>query len=103
MTPGKFFVLRLDFSGVGSSPYAESADKALKSCLHSLFLEFCDKYAAYLGGDSSKWHEHLNPEYPANSLSACVRVVNSELLNARMKGDKRLADVEGVSCSLFKN
>ena len=99
--PGKLFILKFDFSGVNSSPYVESADRALKTCLSSSFGQFYTTYAKYLGGNLSKLCENINHEDPADSLTSCVLLINNTLLDARINGDKLLADVEGVNNKLL--
>jgi hypothetical protein len=101
MKPGKFFILKFDFSGIECSSDLQIANRALKEGLTSSFLHFYDEYAVYVGGDKKKLYKRINHENPAESLSACVRVVRGELLNARENGNKALADVEGVNNELL--
>jgi hypothetical protein len=96
VTPGQFFVLRLDFSGINCSPDAEIANRSFQLRLASSFRDFYDEYAKYLGEDRSKLFDHINHENPEASLTNCVAVVKRGLSDAHQNGNKLLTDVKGI-------
>ena len=52
MTPGQFFVLRLDFSSVNISPSIDEANLFLKDTIAESFETFYETYTTYLGEDA---------------------------------------------------
>ena len=96
MTPGRYFVLKLDFSGIICSPDAEITNRSFKERLASSFRAFYNQYAKYLGRDKSKLLEHVSHENPEASLTNCVEVIKNELLDAQENDNKLLADVKGI-------
>jgi hypothetical protein len=96
--PGQYFVLKFDFSRATRSLDVAEADKALKRMISTDFELFYDTYGMYLGEDASK---KINPDDPADSLTRCVMLVNKALKDARQRGDKALADVQGVRMASF--
>ena len=93
MKPGQYFTLKFDFSKASRSLNITDADQALKRMIARALKRFCENYAMYLGRDAAK---SINPGDPADSLSACVDLVNQALDRARRRGDKALADIQGV-------
>jgi len=92
VTPGKFFVLKIDFSGINRID--GGIHQALKSRLSSSFSMFYITYASYLGGNVSKLLEKINYDDPAATLTNCVLTV-SEALRSPTNGDE-LSDIQGV-------
>jgi hypothetical protein len=84
--------LKIDFSSADRSPNI-TADQAFKRIIAQALREFYDTYAMYLGGDVP---ETIDPTYPALNLGKCDLLVNTALRDARQRGDRALADVQGV-------
>jgi hypothetical protein len=104
VTPGRFFVLKFDFSPVNRNPNILEADRALKLRIANSLIEFYDTYAMYWpywGRDVDELIKKIDLENPAESSLACVRSVARLLKNAREKGDRRLADIQGVSIAVL--
>jgi hypothetical protein len=103
VTPGKYFVLKFDFSKVDRSPNLIETNESLKENMARSFQNFYTTYAMYLGEDANKLFENINPRNPAISLEACTGLVLQVLSNARKTRDKQLSSVQGVSNSLPLN
>ena len=98
--PGQYFVLKIDFSRATRNLNIAGADKSLRRMISWALKRFCDTYTMYLGEDASK---EIDPDDPADGLITCVTLVNKALEDARQRGDKALADVQGVgmTCSFI--
>jgi hypothetical protein len=63
--------------------------------------KFYRTYAMYWDRDVDELIKNIDLGNPAESLGACVESVASLLKNAREKGDRRLADIQGVSIAFL--
>ena len=95
MTPGQFFVLKLDFSKVKRSINLEQADRSLIKFLNLSIEKFYKNYAKYLG-DLTDLKRNIDCDDPNISLQNCVELVEDALSKAQERGDKQLAGVRGV-------
>ncbi|KAH0534165.1 hypothetical protein FGG08_007243 [Glutinoglossum americanum] len=91
--PRQYFTLTLISPYISRSPNIIDADRALKCMITQPLVEFHDTYAAYLGRDAPK---AIDPTDPAHSLTECVQPVKKAIRDARQRGDKTLAGVNGI-------
>ena len=93
-TPGKYFILKLDFSRVSRSEQPEKANQALIKFLNLSIEMFYKTYAKYLGDFTDLKREIHND--PNISLDRCVLLVQETLSEAWKRGNSDLTDVQGV-------
>ena len=95
MTPGRFFVLKFDFSTVNRCPNIVKADERLKDAMDNSFTDFYTTYATFFGEDTTKLFANIIHDNPTHSLKNCTRLVQNTLSKARENGEehKRLAEV----------
>jgi hypothetical protein len=89
--PGRYFVLKFDFSEINASPNLTKAHETLVKFLNSSLETFYRKYTAYLGGNFTGLCQKLDSELPSLSLRRCA-----ELVEHATKQDERLAGIEGI-------
>ncbi|KIX08774.1 uncharacterized protein Z518_03431 [Rhinocladiella mackenziei CBS 650.93] len=89
--PGKYFVLKFDFSIINASPDLTEANKALVKSLNWAIEDFYDQYAAYLGGNFTDLCQLIDSEDPNSSLENCAMVVRNAI-----EQDDRLAGIERI-------
>ena len=91
VNPGKFFVLKFDFSQINSSPDLTDANEKLISSLNCSVEKFYRTYAAYLGGNLAALCQSIDCKDPNVSVRRCIDSVQYAIDN-----DKQFADIEGV-------
>ncbi|KIX04032.1 uncharacterized protein Z518_07585 [Rhinocladiella mackenziei CBS 650.93] len=91
VSPGKYFVLKFDFSSIPRRPDLTEANEALIRALNFSIKQFYKAYTAYLGGNFETLCQGINSKDPNISLVECVDSVQSTIAQ-----DERLADIEGV-------
>jgi len=84
-TPGKYFILKLDFSTVLRSEQPEKANQALINFLNLSIEMFYTTYAEYLG-DFTDLKREIDYNNPNISLQRCVRLVQRTLSEAWKRG-----------------
>jgi hypothetical protein len=94
-TPGKYFILKLDFSRVSRSGQPETDFQALIDFLNLSIEMFYKTYAEYLG-DFTDLKREIDYNNPNISLQRCVRLVQRTLSEAWKRGNSDLTDVQGV-------
>lgn len=105
VTPGQFFILKVDFSLVNRSPNIAKAHQSLQDTIADSFWAFYKTYSTYLGKDEKELLENIAPENPARSLRRCVDLVQEVISKARDGGEERLAGIQGVriDCSFISS
>lgn len=105
VTPGQFFILKVDLSLVDRSPNIAKAHQSLEDTIADSFWAFYKTYSTYLGGDGKELLENIAPQNPARSLCRCVDLVQKAISKARDSGEERLAGVQGVriDCSVISS
>ncbi|KAN0086818.1 putative AAA-ATPase domain containing protein [Elaphomyces granulatus] len=93
-TPGKYFILKLDFSRVSRSGQPETDFQALNDFLNLSIEKFYKTYAKYLGDFTDLKREIHND--PNISLGRCVLLVQETLSEAWKRGNSDLTDVQGI-------
>ena len=103
VTPGRFFILKLDFSRVNRSPNIDKAHQSLQNTIADSFRRFYTTYSTYFGEDEKELLENIAPENPARSLLRCAGLVRKVISKARDSGKERLAGIKGVriDCSFI--
>jgi hypothetical protein len=96
VTPGQFFILKVDFSLVDRSPNITHAHQSLQDTIADSFWEFYKTYSTYFAKDEKELLENIAPENPARSLRRCVDLVQEVISKARDSGEERLANIQGV-------
>jgi hypothetical protein len=105
VTPGQFFILKVDFSLLNRSPDIAKANQSLEETIADSSRVFYKTYSTYLGGDGKELLENIAPQSPARSLHRCVDLVQQAISKARDSGEERLAGVQGVriDCSFISS
>ncbi|KIX09037.1 uncharacterized protein Z518_00115 [Rhinocladiella mackenziei CBS 650.93] len=91
VSPGKYFVLKFDFSKINPHPDLTEANEALIKMLNFSIKWFYNAYTAYLGGDFEALCQGIDSKEPNISLEACVDSVQGAI-----KNDEQLAGIEGI-------
>jgi hypothetical protein len=81
--PGRYFVLKFDFSPIQASPDLAEANQNLVVSLNSSFEDFYETYATYLDGDVTGLCGNIDSKRPSISLQKCNRLVQRALSRAR--------------------
>jgi len=93
--PGRYFVLKFDFSEIHCSSDLEKANQNLITSLNEQIAYFYEEYAEYLGEDISVLRESIHGS-PITNLQRCVLFVRRALSLAQQKGNEKLATVRGI-------
>ncbi|KIX03383.1 uncharacterized protein Z518_06935 [Rhinocladiella mackenziei CBS 650.93] len=91
VNPGKYFVLKFDFSKINPHPDLTEANEALIKMLNSSIEWFYEEYTAYLGGKSEALSQDIDSKEPNISLKKCVKSVRRAI-----KNDEQLAGIKGI-------
>ena len=99
--PGRYFVLKFNFSPIPASLDLEKANRNLTVSLNHSIEKFYETYATYLGDDVTSLCGNIDSERPDISLQRCSELVQRALSRARKEKDKKekdkhLADVQGI-------
>jgi hypothetical protein len=94
--PGRYFVLKFDFSSVQANPDLTEANQNLIVALNSSFEDFYEKYATYLDDNVTGLCGNIDSKRPNVSLQKCNRLVQRALSRARKRKNEQLAGVEGI-------
>ena len=94
--PGRYFVLKFDFSPIQASPDLAEANRNLIKSLNFSFEDFYETYATYLDDDAASLCGNIDSEDPSISLRKCNRLVQRALSRARKQENEQLAGVQGI-------
>jgi hypothetical protein len=94
--PGRYFVLKFDFSPIPASPDLAKADRNLIKSLNFSFKNFYETYAKYLDDDVTSLCGNIDIERPSISLQKCNRLVQRALSQAQKQKNEQLAGVQGI-------
>lgn len=93
--PGRYFVLRLDFSAVDRSQNREEAKHNLNQMLNDSIARFYRTYEPYLRMSADYLIQNLIMANAASSLNACVDAVHRVLSGVKSSEDP-LSKIKGV-------
>jgi hypothetical protein len=94
--PGRYFVLKFDFSSIQASPDLAEANQNLIVALNSSFEDFYEKYATYLDDNVTSLCGNIDSKRPHVILQKCNRLVQHALSRARKEKNEQLAGIEGI-------
>ncbi|KAF9899254.1 hypothetical protein EC991_009220, partial [Linnemannia zychae] len=94
VNPGRYFVLRFDFSAVIRSPDRKDAMSNLNLMLNESIMRFYRTYEPYLRMSADYLIEHFIKDNAAESLTSCVDVVHNILREAN--AEDPLSMIKGI-------